>query len=56
MNENKFLKIPKKSAYVLKRLDIFEDLLKFFGKYWKKILIFYGIVRKNFLFFFKLSF
>ena len=46
INGNKFLKISKKSAYVLKRFDNFEDLLKFFGNYWKKVLIVYGIVRK----------
>ena len=46
INGNKFLKISKKSAYVLKILDNFEDLLKFFGNYWKKVLIVYGIVRK----------
>ena len=51
INGNKFLKISKKSAYVLKRLDNFEDLLKFFGNYWKKVLIVYGIVRKWFLIF-----
>jgi hypothetical protein len=46
INGNKFLKFSKKSAYVLKRLDIFEDLLKFFGNYWEKVLIFHGIVKK----------
>ena len=33
INANKFLKFPKKSLciYVLERLDIFEDFLKFLG-------------------------
>ena len=51
INGNKFLKYSKKSAYVLKRFDKFEDLLKFFGNYQKKVLVVYGIVRKQFLIF-----